>query len=113
MTETTRLMRAHVVHADHMEWVVQGVGGAVSFAVGTPATRPEFYGPVGLHYAPDTVPSEGMPSGECHLLAGGVCHADTTFIGGHDLGERWDATGRRDETIYAELEDWYASRFTD
>lgn len=121
MTETTR---RRDVTPTHTEWSVHGPDGAVSFTVhhetGTQTDAREqdggqdFYGPIGLHYSPNPVhpPESALPLGDCHLLDGGTCHGDSTWRHGRDLGERWNATGRRDETIYTELDEWYTSRFT-
>lgn len=109
MTET--LIRSRTDRERTIEWSILGTEGAVSFSVHTADERTEF-GAIALHY----IVTEGHERQEfssvsdCHLLDAGRCNGDATWLHGKALGATWDATGRRDETIYAELEDWYASR---
>lgn len=109
MTET--LTRRRDVLDRHTEWSVHGPEGAVSFAVFDTNDGQEF-GAIALHYTVTEAHerSEFSSAGDCHLLDSGRCHADVTWLHGRTLGERWDAGGRRDETVYAELTDWYTSR---
>jgi hypothetical protein len=92
-------------------WVVQGDQGAVSLMTWRTAVPQEpdgrMAGAVALHY-PHT--ASDRPAGPCELLPGGICSGDQAFRAGAEVYDLYRATGRRDETIYAELEDWYQSR---
>jgi hypothetical protein len=103
------------------EWSVLGPEGAVSFWVQHPAAGthgtpvPEVFGAIGVHHTVrdgdgDGVDTVHLPAGECHLLAAGTCRGDSTWRHGRDLGEQWDATGRADETIYAERQPHHVLR---
>lgn len=101
-------------------WSVVGDEGAVSFWVqhaaagshGTPV--PEVFGAIGIHHAvrDGGTSVEHLPVGACDVLASGECRGDSAWRAGRDLGERWDARGRQDEIIFAELAEWYTSHIS-
>lgn len=111
MTETT-LTRRRDENDRATEWVVQGPEGAVSFAVAHTTMGEQFLA-IGLHHVVTEAHeyAEFSTVGDCHILDGGRCNGDAAWRAGSDLGAQWDTTGRRDETVYAELTDWYTSRF--
>lgn len=90
-------------------WIVFGPAGAASWNLRNIENRSRDYGIVSLHSPRPLLPSWPTPSPACRLMEV-PCFDGGSVIAGGRLGERWDAAGRDDEVIWAELESWYASR---
>lgn len=90
-------------------WVVLGPDGAVDWGLATDSSLSEFR-PVGVHSPrPQATPTCHGPLNDCpHLET--ACYLDCLFLAGENLGEAWEAAGRDDEVIWAELERWYEVR---
>lgn len=90
-------------------WAVLGPNGAVDWGLAADSSLRQFR-PVGVHSPrpQDTATCLG-PLEDCpHLETG--CYLDCLFVAGENLGEAWEASGRDDEVVWAELGSWYERR---
>jgi hypothetical protein len=92
-------------------WVVLGPQGAISW-VRLLVETGYMDGPIDIHSPKPLYPQYKDMSEtpmDCRLLEM-PCYCDGSSLAGDDLGKRWERSGRDDEVIWAELEDWYAAR---
>ena len=103
---TATLTREKFTDRGDQCWAVKDEKGAAEFSVITSTDKPVA---ITLHSAGRR--GAGWCHEDCDLLPGGKCWADCSFTGARDLFDTWQREGRRDEVVWAVLEDWHARYF--
>jgi len=86
-------------------YTVKGGAGAIQFIYWT---RSGTAGPIGIHSRQPLSAGRLTP---CDVLSEGECYCDQGWRAGAEAGEILRGAG--DDALFAYLEDWYASQFTD
>jgi hypothetical protein len=109
MTAITRTRRDIREAGDGCSWIIYGPAGAISWELLNVELHSRAYGLIWIHSPRPLFDFQTNGSVGCWLLEM-PCFGDSSELGGKALGERWDAAGRDDDVIWAELESWYAYR---
>lgn len=96
---------------DHCQyWILSGPEGAVAWQYMNASVGDGLAGALALHIVePDGSDGAARTEGRCKVLSG-PHRRETYWPEGNAIGRWWEQSGRDDEVIWVELEDWYRSR---
>ena len=110
---TASLRRAVREIGNDCHWALYGPAGVVDWSLRNVQKHSTEYGFICIHSPrpqfPEYPDMNECPLDDCAFLEM-PCYFDCAGVAGDALGRRWDASGRDDEVIWAELESWYADR---
>lgn len=109
MTTIARTRRDVREIGDDCCWLVYGTAGVISWILRNVERHSSDYDEIWVHSPVPLFAFQTNGSVGCWLLEM-PCFGDSSGLGGKALGDRWDAAGRDDDVIWAELESWYTDR---